>query len=82
MLRTLLGGEQKDLSLEVDAIRYARRSIVSNVLIEKGEVLDEHNLTTKRPGEGLSPVHWDEVIGRRAGQRIAEDTPIEWPMVE
>tara|TARA_R110001632_G_scaffold132368_2_gene246813 strand:- start:285 stop:1289 length:1005 start_codon:yes stop_codon:yes gene_type:complete len=44
----------------------ARKSIVASKDISKGEVFDENNLTIKRPGTGISPMKWDEVIGRKA----------------
>jgi N,N'-diacetyllegionaminate synthase len=45
---------------------FGRKSIVAKCLIKKGELLSEANLTTKRPGDGLSPMYWDKVIGRAA----------------
>jgi N,N'-diacetyllegionaminate synthase len=44
----------------------ARKSIVALKKIEKGEMLSEQNLTVKRPGTGISPMEWDNVIGRYA----------------
>ena len=44
----------------------ARKSIVAAVAIRIGEVFTESNLAVKRPGTGLSPMRWDEVIGRIA----------------
>lgn len=43
-----------------------RRSIVAKRDIRKGERFSQENLTTKRPAYGLSPVHWDRIIGRKA----------------
>jgi N,N'-diacetyllegionaminate synthase len=55
----------------------ARRSIVAAQAIAQGETLGEHNLTTKRPGSGLSPMRWDEVVGSTARRAYAPDEPIE-----
>ena len=44
----------------------ARKSIVACKLIKKGEILSARHLTTKRPGTGLSPMEWDNLIGTRA----------------
>lgn len=44
----------------------ARKSIVACKLIKKGEILSAGHLTTKRPGTGLSPMEWDNLIGTRA----------------
>jgi sialic acid synthase SpsE len=55
----------------------ARKSIVASRAIAAGEVLCESNLTVKRPAIGLSPMRWDEILGRRAGRAYAADEPIE-----
>ncbi len=44
----------------------ARKSMVASRAIKVGEVFTADNLTTKRPGTGVSPMHWDEVLGRKA----------------
>jgi N,N'-diacetyllegionaminate synthase len=44
-------------------IEVARKSIVAARPIKKGEVLTEENITVKRPGNGISPMQWDAVIG-------------------
>jgi len=44
----------------------ARKSIVAKTKIKKGEVFSEKNLTTKRPGVGISPMKWDDIIGKIA----------------
>lgn len=55
----------------------ARKSIVAARPIRAGETFDESNLDTKRPGTGLSPTQWDEVVGRVAKRDFAEDELIE-----
>ena len=55
----------------------ARKSIVAARRITAGEVFDESNLDTTRPGTGLSPLLWDEVVGRVAKQDFDEDELIE-----
>jgi sialic acid synthase SpsE len=54
-------------------IAIARKSIVAKVSIKKGEIFSEENLAVKRPGSGISPMCWDEVIGKIAGQNFEED---------
>jgi len=44
----------------------ARKSIVAARAIRKGEILSEENLTTKRPGNGINPMRWNEVLGTKA----------------
>ena len=51
----------------------ARKSIVAKRYIKKGEIFTEENLTTKRPGNGLSPMQWDKVIGSVAQKDYVED---------
>jgi len=55
----------------------ARRSIVAAGPIRKGEIFSEENLAAKRPGTGLSPMKWEEVIGKQAARDYAEDEQIE-----
>ena len=51
----------------------ARKSIVANCDIKKGEVLSGENLAIKRPGHGISPMRWDEIIGTAAQRDYKED---------
>ena len=51
----------------------ARKSIVALREIKKGEVFTEENLTIKRPGNGISPMKWDEIIGTKAARDYHED---------
>ena len=44
----------------------ARKSIVARTGIAEGEIFSESNLTTKRPGSGISPMEWNQIIGKRA----------------
>ena len=62
-----LGNGVKQISAsEKKNIEIARKSIVANCNIKKGEVFTEKNITTKRPGNGISPMRWNEVIGKEA----------------
>ena len=55
----------------------ARKSIVAARQIKAGEVFTEENLTTKRPGDGISPMRWHEILGQTAKRDFAEDEKIE-----
>ena len=55
----------------------ARKSIVAARPIAAGEIFTEENLTTKRPGTGINPMLWEEVIGRTAKRAFAENDLIE-----
>jgi N,N'-diacetyllegionaminate synthase len=54
----------------------ARKSIVAAVAIGKGDLFSERNITAKRPGTGLSPMRWDELIGRAAVRDFDADEAI------
>jgi N-acetylneuraminate synthase len=58
---------------EIKNISIARKSIVAKTLIQKGERFTEFNITTKRPGTGISPMRWDEVIDKVASRDFDED---------
>ena len=55
-----------------------RKSLVASRPIQAGECFSEFNLTSKRPGNGISPMHWDEIMGRRAIRDFRKDELIEW----
>lgn len=58
--------------------RNARRSIVTTRPIAAGTVLTEAMLTYKRPGTGISPLHWDEVVGSTVAHDLGEDHVLVW----
>lgn len=62
---------------ELANMAVARKSIVAATDIRTGEVFTSENLTTKRPGTGISPMRWDDVLGRRARRDFAADELIE-----
>ena len=55
----------------------ARKSLVASQAIKAGEVFSAQNITTTRPGTGISPMRWDEIIGRTALRDFAADELIE-----
>ena len=70
-------GEKKVTVSEGKNIAIARKSIVAAHPIKKGEILSEENLTVKRPGIGISPMQWDEIVGTIAIRDYNEDELIE-----
>jgi len=62
---------------ELKNIVIARKSIIAAKQINKGEIFTETNLTVKRPGNGISPMMWDELIGKTAKKDFKEDELIE-----
>jgi N,N'-diacetyllegionaminate synthase len=72
-----LGSGHKTISeSERKNIEIARKSIVAARPIKIGELLTEENLTIKRPGTGISPMRWNEVIATCAVQSFNEEDPI------
>jgi N,N'-diacetyllegionaminate synthase len=63
---------------EMKNIEIARKSIVAKTDIVKGEIFSDSNLTTKRPGYGISPMRWDEIIGQTAQKDFNADDLIEF----
>ena len=54
-------------------IEIVRKSIVASQIIKKGDLLTENNIMVKRPGNGISPMKWDEVIGTVASKNYQSD---------
>jgi N,N'-diacetyllegionaminate synthase len=73
-----LGDREKKPSVsEKKNIAIARKSIVANKPIMIGEVFDEHNLTVKRPGTGISPMYWDNILGTKSKKMYNPDELIK-----
>jgi len=64
---------KKPTKSEKPNMEVARKSIVAKKAIKKGEILTKENLTIKRPGSGISPMRWDEIIGTMATKDYVED---------
>jgi len=62
---------------ETKNIVIVRKSLVASRAISTGEAFDASNVTVKRPGSGISPMRWDDVIGRKAPRAFAADELIE-----
>lgn len=70
-IKTVSVSERKNLDI-------VRKSIVARCAISKGEQLTEENITTKRPGTGISPMRWFDVIGIPASRSYEKDELIEF----
>ena len=70
-------GKKEPSASEKRNIEIARKSIVAKCEISEGDEFTEDNLTIKRPGIGISPMKWFEVIGKRAVRNFQEDELIE-----
>lgn len=72
-----LGSDRKEVSpSEAPNMTVARKSIVARRDISKGEILTEENMAVKRPGNGLSPMLWDKVVGTAAAADFPKDSLI------
>jgi N,N'-diacetyllegionaminate synthase len=70
-------GIKRPSASESKNIPVARKSLVAACAIKAGEIFSETNVTAKRPGTGISPMRWDDVIGRAAPRDFALDELIE-----
>ena len=70
-------GEKNVTDSEVQNRLVARKSIVAERDIQVGEILTTENITVKRPGTGMSPMKWYEVLGTRAIRNFKRDELIE-----
>lgn len=75
--RALGDGIKRPSPSELKNKPIARKSLVAATDIKAGELFSVENLATKRPGTGVSPMLWDEVIGRSASRDFNEDELIE-----
>ena len=75
--KALGSSEKKVTDSERKYIAVARKSIVAARNISEGEIFTEENLTVKRPGTGVSPMRWEEVLGTTAIRDFQEDELIE-----
>ena len=69
-VKTPSKSEQKNMVI-------ARKSIVALIDIKKGEIFSPENITVKRPGSGINPMAWDDVVGRTAKSDFDADETIE-----
>ncbi|MDD3323412.1 MAG: N-acetylneuraminate synthase [Paludibacter sp.] len=73
-----MGSDIKEPSVsEIKNLAVARKSIVAKRSIKSGELFTEENITVKRPGNGISPMKWNDVISMCAKRDFSEDEPIE-----
>jgi len=70
-------GLKRLMPSEVNNRDVARKSVVARLPIISGQVLNEENLTTKRPGTGISPMDWDNLIGMISHRNYSVDELID-----
>jgi N,N'-diacetyllegionaminate synthase len=77
-VETSIGSEVKaPTASEIKNMATARKSIVAGENIKKGELLSVDNVVVKRPGGGISPMHWDRLIGEIAVRDYLADEMID-----
>ena len=73
-VEAMLGdGIKRPIGAEIENIQIVRKSLVAAVPIKRGEILTADNVIAKRPGGGLSPMHWHDVIGTTAVTNFDKD---------
>lgn len=79
-IHCLLGSTDHKAPIATEAIsrKNARRSIVLGRDVPAGHRLTPDDITYKRPGTGVSPLHWDEVIGRAVARPLLADHVLQW----
>jgi N-acetylneuraminate synthase len=78
-INTLLGNNKikKPIPEEKKSRLNARRSIVVKEFIKKGEIISEKKIIPKRPGNGISPMNWFKVVGKRSAKNLFEDEMVK-----
>jgi len=76
--RALGNGIKIPTQNEIENSVLVRKSIVAATNISKGEIFSKNNLTIKRPGNGISPMEWDNLIGKKASYDFETDELIKW----
>ena len=73
----ILGKNKKILTKDEKILKnFARKSLVAKNFIKKGERFNKFNLTTKRPGDGKSPILWNKIIGKKATKNFKKNEKI------
>lgn len=81
-IKCLIGSSRKsDVPAERAARKEARRSIIVARDLPAGHRLQPNDLTFKRPAHGISPKHWDEVVGEVLSTAVNEDDCLQWEMI-
>ena len=82
-LESMLGSSERRYSAEEVSMRVAaRKSIVALCDIQRGEALSEENIGLLRPGDGIAPKHWQQVLGRQVSCDLTEGEPLQWNVLQ
>ena len=80
--KSLKGTTKKVFPTERDAAAKLRKSVVTACGLSAGTVIIEEHLTVKSPGTGISPMRWDEVVGKTLTRNVPEDEFLSWDMLK
>lgn len=80
--KTLGGYDKIPSNNEIEIAKIARKSLVSVRDVMKGEILRMEDITTKRPGTGIEPKFYNDIIGKKVKKNILKDTLIAWEDLE
>ena len=80
--KALGDGIKKPTEDEEEIKKVARKSIVAKVDILRGTIITENMLGIKRPGTGIEPKHWDDIVGKKTKVNIIKDKIITWEIIE
>ncbi len=82
-IKQALGNGIKQPSLhERKNLKTNRISVVSLQNIKAGEIFTEANIDVRRPGYGIAPIHFNNIIGKIAKQNIEAETPLKWEFIK
>ena len=70
-------GIKKPQICELENIKVVRKSIVANKIIKAGDKFTKKNITTKRPGTGISPMKWKNLLGKKSRYDYQKDEIIK-----
>jgi sialic acid synthase SpsE len=77
-----IGDGSFDLTPKIEAALKTRRSLFAAADIKKGETFTEQNIRSVRPGLGLHPKHYYEILGKKAKKDIEFGEPLAWDMID
>jgi len=82
-IESILGtGIKKPSTIEKENLKTNRASIIVMKEVKKGEKISENNIDIRRPGTGLEPKYFEEILGKKFSTDVIKETPLSWGMIE
>ena len=81
-LEKALGRVNYDLDEKVIKNRVFSRSLFFTEDIKAGDIITENNMSSIRPGHGLHPRYYNEILGKKVKKDIKKGTPVDWSLIE